>query len=102
MSRASGNVCLADVRCSDFSKRLNLSREDGEKWIVSLIRDSRLGIDAKIDLQAVRTVGPPRNLAHTSPRRTCFTSRDPTKHPQQPSSRRPARSLSDLRRFTMP
>lgn len=41
---------------SDFSKRLNLSSEDGEKWIVNLARDSRLGIDAKIDLQAVSTL----------------------------------------------
>ncbi len=38
---------------SDLSKRLNLSGEEGEKWIVNLIRDSKLGIDAKIDLKAV-------------------------------------------------
>lgn len=40
------------IDITDFSKRLNLSSEDGEKWIVNLIRDSRLGIDAKIDLSA--------------------------------------------------
>lgn len=46
---------------SDFSKRLNLSSEDGEKWIVNLIRDSRLGIDAKIDLSAVSRDSPLRS-----------------------------------------
>lgn len=48
-------IIVADVAdsCSDLSKRLNLSPEDGEKWIVNLIRDSKMGIDAKIDLQAV-------------------------------------------------
>ena len=30
-----------------------MSAEEGEKWIVNLIRDSKMGIDAKIDLQAV-------------------------------------------------
>ena len=40
-------------RHSDLSARLNLSAEEGEKWIVNLIRDSKMGIDAKIDLQAV-------------------------------------------------
>lgn len=39
--------------CRDLSSRLNLSGDEGEKWIVNLIRDSKLGIDAKIDLQAV-------------------------------------------------
>jgi translation initiation factor 3 subunit E len=34
---------------SALSTTLNLSPEDGEKWIVNLIRDSH--IDAKIDLK---------------------------------------------------
>lgn len=38
----------------DLSERLNLSREDGEKWIVNLIRDTRMGADARIDLEKVR------------------------------------------------
>ena len=33
-----------------MSERLNLSRDEGEKWIVNLIRDTR--VDAKIDYQA--------------------------------------------------
>lgn len=44
---------LTFLSFSDLSRRLDLSREDGEKWIVNLIRDSKLGIDAKIDLKAV-------------------------------------------------
>jgi hypothetical protein len=69
---------------SDLSKRLNLSPEDGEKWIVNLIRDSKMGIDAKIDLQAVsrervrvwKGVEPHELTLLT--RRTCSTSRDLT------------------------
>jgi len=37
----------------DLSKTLNLSNEEGEKWIVNLIRDSRIGVEAKIDLKSV-------------------------------------------------
>lgn len=37
------------VDIADLSKRLNMSKEDGEKWIVNLIRDSRA--DAKIDFK---------------------------------------------------
>lgn len=37
----------------DLSRTLNLSNEEGEKWIVNLIRDSRMGVDAKIDLASV-------------------------------------------------
>ncbi|KAJ7103777.1 eIF3 subunit 6 N terminal domain-containing protein [Mycena epipterygia] len=37
-----------DIR--DLSERLNLSPDEGEKWIVNLIRESRMGADAKIDL----------------------------------------------------
>jgi translation initiation factor 3 subunit E len=40
------------IDITDLSSRLNLSKEEGEKWIVNLIRDSKLGIDAKIDLKA--------------------------------------------------
>ena len=32
-----------------MSQRLNLSQEEGEKWIVNLIRDTR--VDAKIDFE---------------------------------------------------
>ena len=42
------------VITSDLSERLNLSRDEGEKWIVNLIRDTRMGADAKIDLEKVR------------------------------------------------
>jgi translation initiation factor 3 subunit E len=35
-----------------MSQRLNLSQEEGEKWIVNLIRDTR--VDAKIDFEEVR------------------------------------------------
>ena len=40
----------------DLSDRLNLSRDEGEKWIVNLIRETRMGADAKIDLEKVRFV----------------------------------------------
>lgn len=36
---------------SDLSARLNLTPEEGEKWIVNLIRDTRMAADAKIDLE---------------------------------------------------
>jgi translation initiation factor 3 subunit E len=32
---------------------LNLSIDEGEKWIVNLIRETRMGADAKIDLEKV-------------------------------------------------
>lgn len=49
------NASVTDLdQCiSDLSERLNLSREDGEKWIVNLIRDTRMGADARIDLEKV-------------------------------------------------
>lgn len=34
----------------DLSSRLGLSQDEGEKWIVNLIRDTR--VDAKIDYKA--------------------------------------------------
>ncbi len=40
--------------CRDLSDRLNLTRAEGEKWIVNLIRETRMGADAKIDLEKVR------------------------------------------------
>ncbi|CAG7846791.1 Eukaryotic translation initiation factor 3 subunit E {ECO:0000255/HAMAP-Rule:MF_03004} Short=eIF3e {ECO:0000255/HAMAP-Rule:MF_03004} [Serendipita indica DSM 11827] len=39
------------IDIDDLSSRLNLSQEEGEKWIVNLIRDMRMGADAKIDLE---------------------------------------------------
>jgi len=38
----------------DLSQRLNLSQDEGEKWIVNLIRDTR--VDAKIDYKDVISV----------------------------------------------
>lgn len=40
-------ICFSCVR--DLSTRLGLGQDEGEKWIVNLIRDTRL--DAKIDYQ---------------------------------------------------
>ncbi|GJJ13396.1 hypothetical protein Clacol_007650 [Clathrus columnatus] len=45
------DIARANGRYSDLSERLNLSREEGEKWIVNLIRDTRMGADARIDLE---------------------------------------------------
>lgn len=39
---------------SDLSERLNLSKDEGEKWVVNLIRETRMGADAKIDLEKVQ------------------------------------------------
>ncbi|KAJ2929144.1 hypothetical protein H1R20_g7946, partial [Candolleomyces eurysporus] len=39
------------IDIADLSERLNLSKEEGEKWIVNLIRETRMGSDAKIDLE---------------------------------------------------
>jgi translation initiation factor 3 subunit E len=44
---------------SDLSARLNLSPDEGEKWIVNLIRDTRMAADAKIDLEKVFFFVPP-------------------------------------------
>jgi hypothetical protein len=38
---------------SDLSATLKLSQSEGEKWIVNLIRETRMGADAKIDLEKV-------------------------------------------------
>jgi len=42
------------IDIASLSERLNLSQEEGEKWIVNLIRETRMGADAKIDLEKVR------------------------------------------------
>lgn len=41
------------LHARDLSERLNLSKDEGEKWIVNLIRETRMGADAKIDLEKV-------------------------------------------------
>ena len=53
-----GDFIADSFRSSDLSERLNLSKDEGEKWIVNLIRETRMGADAKIDLENVnfRTV----------------------------------------------
>lgn len=43
----------------ELSDRLGMSREEGERWIVDLVRDARL--DAKIDFKEVGLLSP---LAH--------------------------------------
>jgi len=50
-----------------------MSNEEGEKWIVNLIRDSRMGVDAKIDLASVcpsfqtrNNQANPQNMLHIS------------------------------------
>jgi len=39
------------IDIANLSERLNLSHDEGEKWIVNLIRETRMGADAKIDLE---------------------------------------------------
>ncbi|KIM73513.1 hypothetical protein PILCRDRAFT_829097 [Piloderma croceum F 1598] len=39
------------IDIGDLSERLNLSKDEGEKWVVNLIRETRMGADAKIDLE---------------------------------------------------
>ncbi|KAF8491151.1 eIF3 subunit 6 N terminal domain-containing protein [Russula emetica] len=39
------------IDIADLSARLNLTPDEGEKWIVNLIRDTRMAADAKIDLE---------------------------------------------------
>lgn len=39
------------VYSRELSQTLNLTQEEGEKWIVNLIRDTR--VDAKIDFEEV-------------------------------------------------
>jgi hypothetical protein len=57
-----------------------MTNEEGEKWIVNLIRDSRMGVDAKIDLASVSRLSfIHRNMAND---RTCSTFREHTLHRQ--------------------
>ena len=42
-----------EIDIADLSERLNLTQEGGEKWSVNLIRETRMGADAKIDLEKV-------------------------------------------------
>jgi translation initiation factor 3 subunit E len=53
---------LTIARSRDLSTRLGLSQDEGEKWIVNLIRDTR--VDAKIDYQAGTVVmnHPPQSV----------------------------------------
>ncbi|KAF1973575.1 putative eukaryotic translation initiation factor 3 subunit E [Bimuria novae-zelandiae CBS 107.79] len=50
------------IDINDLSTRLGLSQDEGEKWIVNLIRDTR--VDAKIDYQAGTVVmnHPPQSV----------------------------------------
>lgn len=43
-------MALSNTVFSDLSTRLGLSESEGEKWIVNLIRDTK--VDAKIDYKA--------------------------------------------------
>ena len=57
-------ISLLTTVCSnrDLSSRLGLSDAEGEKWIVNLIRDTK--VDAKIDYQAGTVVmnHPPQSV----------------------------------------
>ena len=46
------------VLLSGLLERLNLSRDEGEKWIVNLILETRMGTNAKIDLEKVHSSSP--------------------------------------------
>jgi hypothetical protein len=53
----------------------NLSRDEGKKWIVNLMRDTRMGANAKIDLEKVTEIRVPLLSSfsigcRTSPRST--------------------------------
>ncbi|KAJ3888157.1 eukaryotic translation initiation factor 3 subunit 6 [Lentinula edodes] len=50
------------IDIGDLSNRLNLPRDEGEKWIVNLIRETRMGQDAKIDLEKnlIQILRPPQ------------------------------------------
>jgi len=41
---------------SHLSERLDLSHDEGEKWIVNLICETRMGTDGKIDLEKVTKI----------------------------------------------
>lgn len=45
-------LCLFLIH-SDLSLTLKLSQNEGKKWSVNLIRETRMGAEAKIDLEKV-------------------------------------------------
>ncbi|KIL57006.1 hypothetical protein M378DRAFT_16548 [Amanita muscaria Koide BX008] len=52
---------------SDLSECFNLTRDEGEKWIVNLIRETRMGADAKIYLEKnVIEINRPPQLVYQS------------------------------------
>ncbi|KAI0806154.1 eukaryotic translation initiation factor 3 subunit 6 [Irpex lacteus] len=55
------------IDIADLSDRLNLSRDEGEKWVVNLIRETRMGSDAKIDLgkNVIEINRPPQPIYQT-------------------------------------
>jgi len=55
------------IDIGDLSERLNLSHDEGEKWIVNLIRETRMGADAKIDLEknVIEINRPPQPIYQT-------------------------------------
>ncbi|KIL57201.1 hypothetical protein M378DRAFT_16396 [Amanita muscaria Koide BX008] len=51
----------------DLSERLNSTRDEGEKWIVNLIRETHMGADVKIDLEKnVIEINRPPQLVYQS------------------------------------
>ena len=95
-------TCILTIEHSNFcirnlSERLNLSSEEGEKWIVNLIRETRMGADAKIDLGKVGghfiVVTPSQSVFRTSLRltvRRCLYTRPSSRgHASLPSGRKP-------------
>lgn len=97
------HVLMSYILPSDLSERLNLSRDEGEKWIVNLIRETRMGADAKIDLEKVR---PHKfsNLPKHANAGCRMSSRSPVRlsRSTKPSSRRPVDSPSAPRRWVLP
>ncbi|KIL62671.1 hypothetical protein M378DRAFT_12729 [Amanita muscaria Koide BX008] len=58
---------LDNIDISDLSERIHLTRDEGEKWIVNLIRETRMGADAKIDLEKnVIEINRPPQLVYQS------------------------------------
>ncbi|CAL1712126.1 unnamed protein product [Somion occarium] len=55
------------IDINDLSDRLNLPHDEGEKWIVNLIRETRMGADAKIDLEknVIEINRPPQPIYQT-------------------------------------
>ena len=83
----------------DLSDRLNLSRDEGEKWIVNLIRETRMGADAKIDLKKVRFFFPflvsLYQLSDVIPSRTTAPGRAPSLVPVWAEESSPVGSIFD-------